>query len=121
MNSGGSRYFGLEERTYQFAFQVRLFLKKLPKTSSNFKDGDQLIRSSGSVAANFIESVECISKKDKIFRLKICRKEAKESHLWLRLIDTGGQSDLEEERVDLTKESWELTNIFGSIVRKQDH
>ncbi len=118
MNSDKSRRFGLEERTFKFASQVRLLIKELPKTSGNFKDGDQLIRSSGSVAANFIESVESISQKDKVFRLKICRKEAKESNLWLRLIDTEGRLDIEQKRLGLAKESLELTSIFGSIIKK---
>ena len=111
--------FGLEERTYLFAKKVRLFVKKLPKTIGNYQDGAQLIRSSGSIAANFIESVEALSEKDSVYRKKICRKESKESVLWLRLIDTGDLDSLESERIDLKQEGCELMRIFGSMVTKK--
>ena len=119
MNSEEAKEFGLEERTYKFAKNCRDFIKKLPKIAANFKDSDQLIKSSGSVAANFIESIEILSQKDKLYRTKICRKEAKESHLWLRLLDVGGNPELEKEKAKLAKESHELTKIFGSIVYKK--
>lgn len=51
-------------------------------------------------------------------RIKICRKEAKESRYWLRLVDTGGKNDLEKEGESLEAEARELTHIFGSIVTK---
>jgi len=51
-------------------------------------------------------------------RIKICRKEAKESRYWLRLIDTYDESELETERKGLVKEATELMNIFGSILSK---
>jgi four helix bundle protein len=51
-------------------------------------------------------------------RIKICRKEAKESRYWLRLVDANSDPDQENERKDLEKEATELMNIFGSIVRK---
>jgi len=47
--------YDLEERTYQFARDVRLFVKKLPKTVANIEDGKQVIKASGSVGANYIE------------------------------------------------------------------
>jgi four helix bundle protein len=53
-------------------------------------------------------------------RIKICRKEAKESRYWLRLVDTNDDKELEDERKDLEQEATELTNIFGSILRKSD-
>lgn len=68
-----------------------------------------MVRSSGSVAANYIEANESLSKKDFVMRIKICRKEAKESRLWLRLCDENGE---------LIKESAELTKIFGAILEK---
>ena len=65
------RKYDLEERTEAFAINVRYFLKKLMKTRSNIEDGKQLIRSSASVAANYIEASEALSKKDFLFRIKI--------------------------------------------------
>lgn len=53
-------------------------------------------------------------------RIKICRKEAKESRYWLRLIDVGDDATVEKDRLDLMKEATELTNIFGAIFRKSE-
>ena len=55
--------YDLEERTLQFAMDCRLFLKKLPKIISNIEDGKQLVRSSGSAGANYIEANEALSKR----------------------------------------------------------
>jgi four helix bundle protein len=79
----------LEDRTFQFAQSVRAFVKQLPRTISNTEDVRQLVRASGSVAANWIEADEALSKTDFLMRVKICRKESKESRLFLRLIDAG--------------------------------
>ena len=78
--------YDLEERTFQFAKDVRLFVKTLPKTIANIEDGKQLIKASGSVGANYIEANESLGKKDFSMRIKISRKESKESAYWLRLI-----------------------------------
>ena len=51
-------------------------------------------------------------------RIKICRKEAKESRYWLKLIDTQENAVLDQSRNSLVDEATELMNIFGSIVRK---
>lgn len=53
-------------------------------------------------------------------RVKICRKEAKESRFWLRLIDTNNVIELEKEKQSLIQEATELMNIFGSIIRKSE-
>ena len=109
--------YDLEERTYQFAKRCRAFLKTLPRTVSHLEDGRQLIRSSGSIAANYIEANESISRKDFAHRIKIARKEAKESHLWLRLCEvTSGDNRDEQQR--LMTEAMELCKIFGSILEK---
>jgi four helix bundle protein len=115
-----SKQYDLEERTLKFAKRVRSFVKILPKTTANLEDGKQLIKASGSIGANYIEANEALSKKDFIVRIKICRKEAKESRYWLRLIDTLDEKDLENERKFLENEASELTNIFGSILRKSE-
>jgi four helix bundle protein len=115
-----SKQYDLEKRTLDFAKTVRAFVKSLPKTQGNMEDGKQLIRASGSVGANYIEANESLSKKDFRLRIKICRKEAKESRYWLRLIDTDDHPDSEEKRQRLEKESGELMNIFGAILKKTD-
>ena len=113
-----SKRYDLEDRTLRFARRVRVFVKKLPRNLANIEDSRQLVNASGSVGANYIEANEALSKKDFVMRIKICRKEAKESRYWLRLIDTGVKSELEQERKELEDEASELTHIFGSIVTK---
>ena len=73
------RPYDLEDRTLNFAKEVRTFVKQLLKTMANIEDGKQLIKASGSVGSNYIEANEALSKKDFIMRIKISRKEAKES------------------------------------------
>jgi len=113
-----SKHYDLEDRTFEFARKVRSFVKKLPKSLANLEDIRQLVKASGSVGANYIEANDSLSKKDFSLRIKICRKEAKESRFWLRLVDTGNQTELEQEREQLINESQELMNIFGAILQK---
>ena len=113
-----SKQYDLEDRTFAFAKRVRAFVKKLRKSIQNIEDGKQVIKASGSVGANYIEANESLSKKDFIMRIKICRKEAKESRYWLRLIDTYDESEQEKERKYLVEEATELMNIFGAILAK---
>ena len=108
----------LEDRTFRFAQSIRDFVKKLPKSISNAEGVRQLVRASGSVAANWIEADEALSKKDFLLRVKICRKEAKESRLFLRLIDTGLLRAVAEAREALSNEARELTLIFSSIIAR---
>lgn len=110
--------YDLEDRTFHFAANIRAFVKKLTKTISNIEDGKQLVRASGSVAANYIEANESLSDRDFLYRVKICRKEAKESRLFLRLIDISDKAGLEKERDRLINEATELMKIFGSMIVK---
>jgi four helix bundle protein len=112
-----SKQYDLENRTFEFARNTRNFVRKIPRTISNIEDGKQVIRSSGSIGANYIEANESLSKKDFLMRIKICRKEAKESGYWLKLIYIGSNSELEQGRQKLFKESVELMLIFGSILK----
>ncbi|MBN2037217.1 MAG: four helix bundle protein [Chitinispirillaceae bacterium] len=112
--------FDLEERTLRYAGMVRVFVKKIPKTPANKPDSIQLIRASGSVGANYIETNEAVSREDFIYRAKVCRKEAKESPYWLKLIDVDGAVSLASERDALINESTELVRIFSSIIKKTE-
>lgn len=94
-----SKQYDLEERTLEFAKSCRAFVKKLPKTIGNIEDGKQLIRSSGSMGANYIEANEALSKKDFI-------------------VDTNEDNSLESECSALMQEGTELMMIFSSIMRK---
>ena len=115
-----TKQYDLEDRTFIFAKDVRAFVKQIPKTTANIEDTKQLVRASGSVGANYIEANESLSKKDFLLRIKICRKEAKESRFWLRLIDVGNDPMIEKHRDNLVQEATELTNIFGAILRKSE-
>jgi len=114
------KQYDLEERTFMFAKSVAAFCKKLPKTITNVEDVKQLIKASGSVGANYIEANEALSKKDFLMRIKICRKESKESAYWLRLIKETNSGDFEEENQNLINEAIELKKIFSSIVTKSE-
>jgi four helix bundle protein len=113
-----TKIYDLEERTFQFSLAIRRFVKRLPYNINNQEDGKQLIRSSGSVGANYIEANESLGDKDKLMKLKICRKEAKESKYWLLLLDTNEIKDLEIERNKLVQEAHELMLILGNILKK---
>lgn len=104
------------ERTKRFAKAIRVYVGILPKTLANIEDGKQLIRPSGSVGANYIEAEEALSKKDFVMRMKVSRKEAKESRYWLELIEVSIEKDSGKQA--LIREATELTKIFGSIVEK---
>jgi four helix bundle protein len=115
-----TNHYDLEERTFRFSKRVRGFVKKLPRTICNLEDVKQVVKSSGSIGANYIEANEALSKKDFRLRIKISRKEAKESRYWLRLLDTANDSALNTERDELIQECMELMRIFGSILRKSE-
>jgi four helix bundle protein len=114
------KHYDLEERTRHFAKRTRTFVTQVPKTSGNFEDGRQLVRASGSVGANYIEANESLSKKDFVMRVKIARKEAKESRYWLSLVDCGENKALEAECQKLIREATELMMILSSIMRKSE-
>lgn len=116
----GRKPFDLEERTEQFASEVRALLRRVPRTISHEEDGRQLIKSSGSVAANYIEAREALSKKDFRMRIRISRKEAKESGLWLRLLHLASNPELPRERDGLVAEALELIKIFTAILKRSD-
>jgi four helix bundle protein len=116
-NDSKNKTYDLEERTFLFALMVRAYIKKLPRNINNFEDGKQLVRSSGSVGANYIEANDSLGDKDKLMKIRICRKESKESKYWLRLLDTDDNVVLEKQRVELVQEAHELMLIFGSILK----
>ena len=112
-----NKIYDLEERTENFAKAVIELCKKVPKNGVNSELVNQIMRSAGSVGANYIEANEALSKKDFANRIKICRKEAKESRYWLRLI-ISANSEFKNDTDILIQESTELMNIFGAILKK---
>lgn len=115
-----SKQYDLEDRTFRFAKDTALFVKQLPKNISNLEYRRQVIRASGSVGANYIEANEALSKKDFIMRIKICRKEAKETAYWLRLIVETNDEKYSQDGKKLFNEATELKRIFSSILVKSD-
>ncbi|MFH1827217.1 MAG: four helix bundle protein [bacterium] len=113
-----TKKYDLEERTYKLAKEIRDFIKEIPKNSSNNIYISQLIRSSSSIGANFIEANEALSKKDFYHRVKICRKEAKETEYWLLLIEVSSGLFLQKKLNYLIQEVGELMKIFGAIISK---
>ena len=118
-DGGNTRRYDLEERTLAFSMRAIKFCRALPKTIIDAEMGKQLMRSSTSVGANYIEANECLGKKDFLMRIRICRKEAKETGYWLKLLEPVSP-DIRDEREALLQESLELTRIFGSIVTKSE-
>ena len=102
---GEKHKYDLEDRTREFAQKVRSFIRKVPKTLTNIEECRQLAKASGSVGANYFEANESISRKDFEYRIKVCRKEVKESRYFLSLIDVQNDDDLLHENHLLQTES----------------
>jgi four helix bundle protein len=110
--------YDLLERTEKFSLAVRDFCILVKKDVINIEYVKQLVRSAGSVADNYIEANENLGTGDLKYRIKVCRKESKESKLWLKHILVYENTILEETRKKLIQEAFELENIFGAILRK---
>jgi four helix bundle protein len=111
-----TKQYDLGERTLKFSKKAISYVNDLPKTISDIEIGKQLIRAVGSVGANYIEAEEALSRKDFVMRIKISRKEAKESRYWLTLSEP--KENKREEKEILIQEATELMKIFGSIVER---
>jgi len=114
----GPKKYDLEQRTETFSLAIRDFCLSLKRDIINREYIIQLVRSAGSIAANYIEANENLGKNDLKMRIKICRKEAKESRLWLKHVLTYEISELEIRRNVFIQETIELENIFGAILKK---
>lgn len=112
-----AKQYDLENRTFTFAKDVIAFVNTLPKTIANIEIMKQVIRSSGSVGANYIEANEALGKKDFAMKVRICRKEAKETRYWLCLVEIK-EDTVEKRRQALISEATELMKIFGAILEK---
>ena len=115
MDDMSSKY-DLEERTACFGEDVLRFAKKISQNPVNLPLISQLIRAATSVGANYCEADDGVSKKDFRNKIGICRKEAKESKHWLRMVATVND-DLKTEARALWQEAKELNLIFSQIFR----
>jgi len=107
----------LEERTALFGEAVIRFLKQVPRGPNNDRLIDQLTGCGTSIGANYCEANEGLSKKDFRNIIGRCRKEAKESKFFLRMIAASEPALASEARL-LYREAKELHLIFCSIFRK---
>ena len=114
---GKAQKFDLEERTARFGEAVIAFAKKIPRNPVTLPLISQLVRSGTSVGSNYCEADDAVSKKD--FRNKIgtCKKEARETKYWFRMI-AEAEPDMKTEARVLWQEAKELHLIFASILRK---
>ena len=111
------RKFDLEERTTEFAKRVIRLCRALSKNSMNNRLIGQVVGSAGSVGANYREANDALGKKDFIHRLKIARKEAKETIHWLELIEEANP-ELKLRMEEIKQEARELKNILSAIIDK---
>jgi len=109
--------FDLEERTTEFAKRVVRLCTSLPKNPINKRLTGQAVGSAGSIGANYREANDALGKKDLIMRMKISRKEAKETMHWLDLIEEANP-ELKSRMQDIKKENLEIKNILSSIITK---
>ncbi|MBM2839927.1 MAG: four helix bundle protein [Bacteroidetes bacterium] len=113
-----TKRYDLEDRTLRFSKDVIQFVNGLPKTIANVEIGKQLVRSAGSVGANYIEANEALGKKDFVMRARIARKEAKETRYWLELVECSDA--LVAKQKALIQEATELLKIMSAIILKSE-
>jgi len=106
----------LGEKCHEFEKRVRRFCRRLKMDVCNFEDVKQLARASGSVGANYIEANENVGRGDLKYRIKVCRKESKESMHFLGLVELSDEQELEAERALLIDEASQLKKIFSSML-----
>ena len=112
-----TKKFDLEKGTTEFAKAVIRLCKELVKNSMNSRLVGQVVGSAGSVGANYREANDALGKKDFIMRMKIARREAKESVHWLELLLEANE-DKAMQLNPLISEAGELKRILSSIVSK---
>ena len=108
--------YDLEERTARFGEEIIKFAKKIPKNSVTLPLIPQLVKAGTSIGANYCEADDAESKPDFKHKLGICKKEARETKHWLRMIVVA-VPELKEEARKLWQEAKELNLIFNAIVR----
>ena len=114
---GKNMIFDLEERTAKFGEEIIRFVKMFSRNIINDVLTRQLVRSATSIGANYMEADGAESKRDFRHKISLCKKEAKESQHWLRMIETAIEDPIPQIK-QLRQEAKELALIFSSIARK---
>jgi four helix bundle protein len=117
LNSKNPKKYDLEDRTLEFGKKIIGLVKLLPRSTINITLGSQLARSGTSLGANYREANETETKKDFSFRIRICRKEGKETIYWLQLLEEANPL-LKTQIAPLLQETTELVKIFAAILEK---
>lgn len=112
-----NRKFDLEDRTLNFAKRIIKLCQLLDNSIVNSKLIDQIVRSGGSVGANYREANDALGKKDFTHRLRISRKETKETIFWLELLLESNPNQKSEINL-LINEGIEIRNILSTIIKK---
>jgi|SRR3989344_4312598 len=116
-STNDERKYDLQERTAKFGERVIEFAASMKDSPINRPLISQLIRAATSIGANYMEADGAESRKDFQHKLGICKKEAKETLHWLRMI-AKANPDVAERCRKLWKEAHELVLIFSAIVNK---
>jgi len=111
--------FDLEERTAVFGEQIIGFAKRIPVNPVNSPLISQLVRAGTSVGANYCEADDADSKRDFFFKIGLCRREARETKHWLRMV-VAAEPGLRDDARTLWQEAKELNLIFGAIRRNRE-
>ena len=117
MTESGDKPFDLEEPTAMFGEAVIDFAKRVPISPLTQRLVDQLVGAGTSVGANYCEADDAVSKKDFRHKISICKKEARETKFFIRMI-VRAVPDLREDAKPLWQEAKELHLIFAKIYRK---
>ncbi len=117
-NPNDKTKYDLAERTSRFGVEIIVFAKNIRESNINKSIISQLIRSATSIGANYMEADCAESKKDFVYKIGICKKEAKETTHWLHMLATA-EADKAEKCRKLWQEAHELTLIFSAIVQRK--
>ena len=109
--------YDLEERTAKFGEKIIEFVKEIPQNPITGPIINQLVKSGTSVGANYCEADDAETSRDFIHKIGICKKEARETKYWLRMV-VKTIPNLREKAKVLWQEAKELNLIFNSIINK---
>jgi four helix bundle protein len=110
--------FDLEKRTTDMARRVIRLCRALPRNTMNNRLIGQIVGSAGSVGANYREANDSLGRKDFLMRIKISRKESKETLHWLELI-LEANPEFKNRMSNLFLECYEIKNILSSIIKNK--
>ena len=108
----------LEHRFENLAIEIRNFCRKLKWDTINVVYIKQLIRCSSSIGANYIEASDDLGKQDEKMKIKIARREAKETVYWMKLLLLYNDKEMEVERIKLIDEATQIKKILSAILLK---